>query len=92
MVLRAEVDMRSIKANIREYLGAVGRASAGALLQAYPASQGLGTVLGYLQLTLRHGQDGHDSELLEWIGMDGVPRAAWAPRYTLTLECLDAIK
>ncbi|WP_167784614.1 DUF3375 domain-containing protein [Ramlibacter rhizophilus] len=92
MVLRAEVDMRSIKANIREYLGAVGRASAGALLQAYPASQGLGTVLGYLQLTLRHGQDDHDSELLEWIGMDGVPRAAWAPRYTLTLECLDAIK
>jgi hypothetical protein len=92
MVLRAEVDMRTIKANVREYLGAVGQASTSALLQTYPAPQGLGTVLGYLQLALKHGKDDQAPELLEWVGMDGVPRAAWAPRYTLTLECLDAIK
>ncbi|SEF35285.1 DUF3375 domain-containing protein [Variovorax sp. NFACC27] len=92
MVLRAEVDMRAIKKNVREYLSAVGHASTGDFLKAYPATQGLGTVLGYLQLTIRHGKAEEDSELLQWTGMDGELRAAWAPRYTVTKECIDAIK
>jgi hypothetical protein len=92
MVLRAEVDMRAIKANVREYLRAVGSASTSDFLKAYPASQGLGSVLGYLQLAVKHGQSEKERELLEWVGMDGVPRAAWTPRYTMTLECVDAIK
>lgn len=92
MVLRAEVDMRAIKANVREYLGAVGRASTGDFLKAYPASQGLGTVLGYLQLAIKHGQMEPDRERLDWIGMDGVPRAAWAVRYVMTGGCIDAIR
>lgn len=92
MVLRAEVDMRAVKANVREYLGAVGRASTGDFLKAYPASQGLGTVLGYLQLAIKHGQMEPDRERLDWIGMDGVPRAAWAARYVMTVGCIDAIR
>lgn len=92
MVLRAEVDMRALKANVREYLGAVGRASTSDFLKVYPASQGLGTVLGYLQLAIKHGQMEQDRERLEWIGMDGVPRAAWARRYIMTSGCIDAIK
>lgn len=92
MVLRAEVDMRAIKSNVREYLGAVGRASTGDFLRAYPASQGLGTVLGYLQLAIKHGQMESDRERLDWTGMDGVPRSAWAIRYVMTAEDVDAIR
>ncbi|MCY4754905.1 DUF3375 domain-containing protein [Pelomonas aquatica] len=92
MVLRAEVDMRSIKANVREYLSAVGRATTGDLLNAYPATQGLGSVLGYLQLAVKHGQAEPERELLEWTGMDGTARAAWTARYVMTSGCIDAIK
>ena len=59
---------------------------------APPASQGLGTVLGYLQLAIKHGQMESDRERLDWIGMDGVPRAAWAVRYVMTAGCIDAIR
>ena len=83
---------RQIKANVREYLHAVGRGSTSDFLKAYPASQGLGTVLGYLQLAVKHGQGEKERELLEWVGMDGIQRAAWTPKYTMTLECIDAIK
>ncbi|MBS0342261.1 MAG: DUF3375 family protein, partial [Proteobacteria bacterium] len=91
MVLRAEVDMRAIKSNVREYLELVGHASTADFLKAYPATQGLGSVLGYFQLSVKYGKDEKESELLQWIGMDGSERAAWAPRYTLTRENIDGI-
>jgi hypothetical protein len=91
MVLRAEVDMRAIKANIRAYLAGTERASVGEFLAAYPATQGLGTVLGYLHLAIKHGQAQGERELLSWLGMDGVPRSAWTPMYVITQESIDAI-
>jgi Protein of unknown function (DUF3375) len=91
MVLRAEVDMRAIKSRIRAYLGDAQRASVADFLQAYPATQGLGTVLGYLHLAIKHGKEDPHVELLQWVGMDGTSRAAWAPRYVLTQECVDVL-
>jgi hypothetical protein len=92
MILRAEVDMRAIKANVRSYLSEVGSATTGDLLRKFPAGQGLGTVLGYLQLAIKHGRAAEGRELLEWTGMDGVARSGWAPKYSMTKECIDGIR
>lgn len=92
MVLRAEVDMRTIKSNIQQYLDAFGLGSAADFLKTYPAPQGLGTVLGYMQLTVKHGEHDGQQELLEWTGMDHITRSAWAPKYVLSKEAFNAVK
>jgi len=92
MVLRAEVDMRTIKANVHAYLTTADKASVAEFLAAYPAPQGLGTVLGYLQLAIKHGHLEGGREQLRWIGMDGMARSASSPTYVLTRESISAIR
>jgi hypothetical protein len=49
------------------------------VLRAYPAAQGLGSVLGLLALGSRHGMIAGHSETVSWTGGDEQQRSAHIP-------------
>jgi hypothetical protein len=48
-------------------------------LSHFPAAQGLGSVVGYMALGVRHGLRGERSERVEWLGSDEQWRSARIP-------------
>ena len=48
----------------------------GEVLEAHPARQGLGSVVGLMELALRYGVQGAGTEKLKWTGLDGRERSA----------------
>ena len=91
MIAQSEIDFRSLGSDVREVLGATSQASIGDVLQKFPASQGLGSVLGLLALGSRHGLLGESSETVAWTGADGVPRKATIPLIFFVRERLDEL-
>jgi Protein of unknown function (DUF3375) len=85
---RSEIDTRLLKRNIRAVLEQTSQASIAQVLQLHPADQGLGSVIGYLQLAVRHGVFTTERELVRWQGLDGMWRQAEAPVYYFTREKL----
>ena len=67
------------KANIRAALEEHSQASIGDVLSHFPAAQGLGSVVGYMALGVRHGLRGERSERVEWLGSDEQWRSARIP-------------
>lgn len=60
----------------------VEEATVAAVLRAYPATQGLASVMGLLALAAQQGEiDGERGETLEWVGTDGVSRQADVARH-----------
>ena len=55
LIAQSEIDFRMLKANICQVLSERSEASIGDVLAALPATQGLGTVVGYVALGSRHG-------------------------------------
>lgn len=54
-----------------------------AILEHFPATQGLASVVGLLSLAAKHGQVDHETtEILEWSGSDGPQRRASTTRHT----------
>lgn len=51
----ADIDFRTLAGNVRQVLEHASQVSIGALLAQFPATQGLGTVVGYLSLAIKHG-------------------------------------
>ncbi len=79
LVAQSEIDFRGLKANIRAVLDEHSQASIAEVVRWFPASQGLGSVVGYLALASRHGvQAGHE-EIVEWQGSDNQRRQARIP-------------
>jgi Protein of unknown function (DUF3375) len=87
-IRRSEIDVRALKRHVREVLNKVTQASIAQVLAARPAEQGLGSVIGYLQLAVRHGVATHGREPVRWQGLDGIWRCADAPLYYFTRERL----
>jgi Protein of unknown function (DUF3375). len=79
-VARSEIDFRTLESHIAELLAASGQVTVAELLRAYPAAQGLGTVVGYLALGMRDGVVASGTDRVSWCGRDGVERAACIPR------------
>ena len=54
------------------------------VLAAYPAEQGLGSVVGLVALGVRHGTVSEQMEHVAWEGADGIARRARIPRIFFT--------
>ncbi|MDN4053506.1 DUF3375 domain-containing protein [Massilia sp. YIM B02763] len=79
LVSQSEIDFRTLEENLRNVLALRSQASIGDILLEFPASQGLGSVLGLLALGARHGIVAEQYETVAWIGGDGVARKASIP-------------
>jgi len=79
MVRSSEIDFRVLRRNIHERLQVSSVVSIEELLRVYPATQGLGSVVGYIYLALKHGQVTKEEVRVDWVGMDAIPRSAKVP-------------
>ncbi len=80
LVARSEIDFTSLKRHVHAMLDVRAQCSVGDVLAAYPARQGLGSVVGYVALGSRHGMRVPDRrESISWRGEDGSERRARIP-------------
>lgn len=80
LVAQSEIDFRRLRAQVEELLQARAQITVADLLAAFPATQGLGTVVGLLALGARDGVVGEGTEPVSWRGADGIERHARIPR------------
>ncbi len=90
LIAQSEIDFRTLKANILAVLEQRSQASIADVLQRFPASQGLGSIVGLLALGSRHGykikpdeikpSDIEHSETVSWLGGDNQQRRARIPK------------
>lgn len=79
-VEQAEIDYRGLFANLQEILMQRSQVTVGGLLETYPPTQGLGTVVGYLTIGVKHGEVSRErSERVRWTTQSGATRAANIP-------------
>jgi len=80
LVAHSEINFRVLKDNIRTALRERTSITVAEILQLFPVSQGLGSVVGYLALGSRHGIVVlEQSETIQWKGEDGPWRYATIP-------------
>ncbi|GAB2527419.1 hypothetical protein GCM10027064_25550 [Microbacterium petrolearium] len=79
-----EIDFEELTRNVNALLDERGDASIGEVLESFPATQGVASVVGLLSLAAAQGASTGDTEHVQWEGADGVPRAARIPRYRFT--------
>lgn len=79
LVRHSEIDFRTLRGHIRAALQRVRQVSVGELLARHPAEQGLGSVVGYLALGARHGEQTAGVEWVSWVGADRRSRRARVP-------------
>ncbi|MDR1309044.1 MAG: DUF3375 domain-containing protein [Deltaproteobacteria bacterium] len=84
----SEIDYPSLRRLVAEAAGRLGRASIADILGLFPATQGLGTVVGLVHLAHRHGERGQGRETVGWLGLDGFRRAARIDRWLFSQERL----
>jgi hypothetical protein len=89
LVAQSEIDFRTLKAHVRSLLEQRDQASIGDVLERFPASQGLGSVVGLLALGSRHGIKGDSIETVAWIGEDDQGRRARIPKIYFLRDRLD---
>jgi hypothetical protein len=80
LVSQSEIDFRTLEEHIAELLASRGQITIADLLRAFPAEQGLGTLVGYLAIGVRDGIVAEHSDRVSWRGLDGVERRARIPR------------
>jgi hypothetical protein len=79
-VALSEIDFRSLGQHIRTVLEFQPQCSVGGVLQRFPATQGLGSIVGYVFLGTRHGQVASDHrERVGWLTSSGESRFAHIP-------------
>ncbi len=80
LIAQSEIDFRTLKSNICTTLEDVPTASIAQVLDRFPATQGLGSVVGYVALGSRYGvRTEHRSERVGWLGADERHRSARIP-------------
>ena len=80
LVAQSEIDFRTLREHVCLLLEQRDQASIGEVLQRFPASQGLGSVLGLLALGSRHGIKDDSVETVAWVGEDDQGRRARIPK------------
>lgn len=79
LVRQSEIDFRTLRRHLRELLEERAQVSIGQALARFPAEQGLGSVVGYVALGVKHGELTADVETVSWLGKDEVARRARVP-------------
>ncbi len=79
LVRRSEIDLGTLRCHIREMLQRQTQASIGEHLAAFLADQGLGSVVGYIHLGARPGEQTPAFETVSWQGEDKTRRSARVP-------------
>jgi hypothetical protein len=78
LVRQSEIDFRTLRQHVRSVLERQSQATIGEVLAAFPAEQGLGSVVGYVALGAKHGEVTLESELVTW-GPEEARRRARVP-------------
>jgi len=91
LVAQSEIDFRTLKEHVRSLLEQRDQASIGDVLEHFPASQGLGSVVGLLALGSRHGIKGNSVETVAWVGEDDQGRRARIPKIYFLRDRLDEL-
>lgn len=79
LIRHSEIDFRVLKRNLRAMLEQQARASIAQVMERFPPEQGLGSVVGYVALGVKHGEPTSEVELVDWQGEDRVWRRAKVP-------------
>ncbi len=80
LLAQSEIDFRGLRKQVDELLAGRAQVSVAEVLQIYPATQGLGSVVGLLAMAAREGHAGQGHDRVCWEGRDGVCRCALIPR------------
>jgi vacuolar-type H+-ATPase subunit I/STV1 len=80
LVAQSEIDFRTLKENISSILETRTQATIADVLEQYPASQGLGSVVGLISLGSRYGCKTENYENVSWTGNDQQLRSAQIPK------------
>lgn len=91
LVAQSEIDFRGLAANILACLQDRRQVTIAEVLDSFPASQGLGSVVGYLAIGSRHGVPAGRTEIVQWHGLDGQERRASIPAIYFLKERVDEI-
>lgn len=87
----SEIDYRVLKEHIKDCLSRQNEATIAELISKYGAPQGLGSILGYLELAYRSGERASGSEHIRWLGLDNIERGANVPRIYFLKERIDGL-
>lgn len=79
LVQESEIDMRTLRNNVRLALTTRQQVSVAELLTEFPAEQGFGSVVGYVSLGAKHGFVAGNPVRVGWEGLDKVYRYAHIP-------------
>ncbi len=79
-VAQSEIDFRTLQTHIDAILENYSQASIADILHRFPASQGLGSIIGLLALGSKQGIKGDTHETVSWIGNDNSQRSARIPK------------
>jgi hypothetical protein len=79
LVRQSEIDFRTLRRHLHELLAERARVSIGEALARFPAEQGLGSVVGYVALGVKHGELMPGVETVSWLGKDDTHRKAKVP-------------
>lgn len=80
LLLHSEIDFRRLREQVEELLRTHRQVSVAEVLEAYPAEQGLGSVVGLLALGMEDGVVSDQRDHVCWTGLDGVERGGSVPR------------
>jgi hypothetical protein len=86
LVRQSEIDFRSLRRHLRELLEERDQVSIAEVLRRFPAEQGLGSVVGYVALGVKHGEVMSEVETVSWVGKDEAPRRATLPAIYFSKE------
>lgn len=86
LVAQSEIDFRALRAQVAALLETRPQVSVAEVLEACPAEQGLGSVVGLLALASRDGYAGEETDRVCWTGRDGQRRCARIPRLYFVKE------
>ncbi|WP_193084573.1 DUF3375 domain-containing protein [Brevibacterium aurantiacum] len=81
----SEIDFSELSDNVNRAIDGVEQVSVAEVLDHFPASQGLASVVGLLSLASTYGHvDPESRDRLEWAGVDGIVRSATIRRHYFT--------
>lgn len=81
-----EIDFSELEESIAATRGELPDPTVGEVLDRFPATQGVASVVGLLTLATAHAAAVGGSEHVSWTGADGVERVADVPRYRFVKE------
>lgn len=77
----SEIDLRELTGNVNDALAGSGPSTIAEVLDTYPATQGVASVVGLLLLAEEHAVPLPGDETVRWVSTTAVPRHGTIPRY-----------